>query len=92
VGSELRPDSPLLSRLHGSQASASGVRFLSLVAGSDNLVVPRVFAGHEREIHLPDLGHVSMLFSPRVLRTIADFLITSEETGYELEQPSGCAT
>jgi pimeloyl-ACP methyl ester carboxylesterase len=76
VGSELRPDSRLLSRLHGSRASAPGVRFLSLVAGSDNLVVPRVFAGHEREIHLPDLGHVSMLFSPRVLRMVADYLVS----------------
>jgi triacylglycerol lipase len=91
VGSELRPDSALLSRLHGSRASASGVRFLSLVAGSDNLVVPRVFAGHEREIHVPDLGHISMLFSPRVLRIVADFLVTSEATGYEHKQPSGCA-
>jgi hypothetical protein len=55
-----------------------------LVAGSDNLVVPRVFAGHEREIHVPDLGHVSMLFSPRVLRMVADYLVTSEATRTEL--------
>ncbi len=61
------------------------MRFLSLVAGSDNLVVPRVFAGHEQEVCLPDLGHVSMLFSPRVLRRVADFLVTSEAIGSELE-------
>ncbi len=89
VGSELRPDSPLLSRLRGSRASARGVRFLSLVAGSDNLVVPRVFASHEREICLPDLGHVSMLFSPRVLRIVADYLVTSEAARGELEQSPG---
>ena len=76
VGSELRPDSALLSRLHESRAKASGVRFLSVVAGSDNLVVPRVFASHEQEVHLPDLGHVSMLFSPRVLGLVADHLTT----------------
>jgi hypothetical protein len=86
VGSELRPDSPLLSRLHRSRARAPGVRFLSLVAGSDNLVVPRVFASHEREIHVPDLGHVSMVFSPRVLRMVADYLVTSEATRTELER------
>jgi pimeloyl-ACP methyl ester carboxylesterase len=85
VGSELRPDSPLLSRLHGSRAGASDVRFLSLVAGSDNLVVPRVFASHEREVHVPDLGHISMLFSPRVLRMVADNLITPEGTTAETE-------
>ncbi len=78
VGRELRPDSPLLSRLHESRERAAGVRFLSLVAGSDNLVVPRVFASHEREFHIPDLGHVSMLFSPRVLRIVADQLTLSD--------------
>ena len=67
------------------------MRYLSLVAGSDNLVVPRVFAGHEREIHVPDLGHVSMLFSPRVLRMVADFLGSSESTMSELEQSPACA-
>jgi triacylglycerol lipase len=77
VGRELRPDSPLLSRLHDSGASARGVRFLSLIAGSDSLVVPRVFASYEREIRVPDLGHVSMLFSPRVLRLVGDYLVTS---------------
>ena len=66
------------------------MRFLSLVAGSDNLVVPRVFAGHEREIHLPDLGHVSMLFSPRVLRMVADHL-APEATGGEAERSRGYA-
>jgi len=56
-----------------------------LIAGSDNLVVPRVFASHEREIRVPDLGHVSMLFSPRVLRLLGDYLVTSEATPTELE-------
>jgi len=74
VGRELRPDSALLARLEDSRASAAGVRFLSLVAGSDNLVIPRVFAGHEREVHIPDIGHVSMLFSPRVLSLVGDYL------------------
>lgn len=91
VGSELRPDSALLSRLHGSRARASSVRFLSLVAGSDNLVVPRVFASHEQEIHVPDLGHVSMLFSPRVLGMVADHLVTPEATRGVLERSPGRA-
>ncbi len=77
VGHELRPDSSLLSRLHASRRNAGGVRFLSLIAGSDNLVVPRVFAVHDREVHLADLGHLSMLFSPRALRVVADHLTTS---------------
>ena len=72
VGSELRPDSPLLSRLQGR--SLADVDFLSVVAGADNLVVPRVFASHEREVHVPDVGHVSMLFSPHILGLVADHL------------------
>ena len=91
VGSELRPDSRLLSRLNGSRAKAPGVRFISLVAGSDNLVIPRVFASHEREIHIPDLGHVSMLFSPRVLRMVAAYLVTPEATRAELKREQECA-
>jgi pimeloyl-ACP methyl ester carboxylesterase len=74
VGGELRPDSPLLARLRDSASTASRVRFLSVIAGSDNLVIPRVFAGHEEEIVIEDLGHVSMLFSPTLLRRVADWL------------------
>jgi pimeloyl-ACP methyl ester carboxylesterase len=79
VGSELRPDSALFARLATRRAEASGVRFLSVVAGADNLVIPRVFAGHEREVVVADVGHVSMLFSPTVLRVVADYL--AERTG-----------
>jgi hypothetical protein len=74
VGDELRPDSPLLSRLHASRSKASDVRFLSLIVGSENLVIPHVFASHEHGVHIADLGYVSMLFSPRVLRLVADHL------------------
>ena len=44
------------------------------MAGADNLVIPRVFSGHERDLYFADVGHLSMLFSPRVLATIAEFL------------------
>jgi pimeloyl-ACP methyl ester carboxylesterase len=75
VGSELRPDSPLLARLASTREAAGRVRFLSIVAGSDNLVVPRVFSAHDDEVLIPDLGHVGVLFSPRVLRLVADRLL-----------------
>ena len=91
VGHELRPDSPLLSRLQASRHKASGVRFVSLIAGADNLVVPRVFAVHEHEIHLADLGHLSMLFSPRALRVVAEHLTGCPVTKSELESSLPCA-
>jgi len=74
VGRELRPDSRLLTRLRSSRANASRVRFASIVGGADNLVIPRVFARHERTIHVPELGHVAMLFSPRVLSLVVEAL------------------
>lgn len=75
VGRELRPDSPLLARLVASRHKANRVRFLSVVAGSDNLVVPRVFAAHEDEVRIPDVGHLGLLFAPRALRSVADRLL-----------------
>jgi pimeloyl-ACP methyl ester carboxylesterase len=75
VGRELRPDSPLLARLAATRRAAERVHFLSIVAGSDNLVVPRVFSAHDEEVRIPDLGHVGVLFSPRALRLVGDRLL-----------------
>jgi pimeloyl-ACP methyl ester carboxylesterase len=81
VGRDLRPDSPLLARLEASRHRASSVRFLSVVAGSDNLVVPRVFSAHEEVVRIADLGHVGLLFSPHVLRLVADRLAGDSTVG-----------
>ena len=51
------------------------MRFLSIVAGSDNLVVPRVFAAHDEVVRIPEVGHVGMLFSHRVLHLVAERLL-----------------
>ena len=75
VGRELRPDSPLLERLNSSMDSAGDVRFLSITGGSDNIVVPRIFASHADELHLPDLGHLGVLFSPTVFKAVGDRLL-----------------
>ncbi len=77
VGRELRPDSPLLKRLDESRAQAASVKFTSIVAGSDNIIVPRVFAADEDLVHVPHLGHVGMLFSPTVFRAVADRLVAT---------------
>ncbi|MFH1811257.1 MAG: hypothetical protein ABIJ09_21135 [Pseudomonadota bacterium] len=74
VGAELRPDSPLLGRLNAEDRAPSTVRTLSVIAGSDNMVIPRVFAGHDQEVCFKDLGHISMLFSPRVFRLVGQHL------------------
>jgi pimeloyl-ACP methyl ester carboxylesterase len=75
VGRELRPGSPLLRRLDATREAASAVRFSSIVAGSDNIVIPRVFSAAEGElIHVPDLGHLGLLFSPLVFRKVRTLL------------------
>jgi hypothetical protein len=71
----------LLARLEALRPLADRVRFLSVVAGSDNLVVPRVFAAHEEVVRIPEVGHVGLLFSPRVLRMVADRLVEAPTLG-----------
>jgi hypothetical protein len=70
----------LLQRLAAPCDEAARVRFLSIVAGSDNLVIPRVFARFEDEVHVPDLGHLGILFSPRVFRLVAARLLSEVAT------------
>jgi len=74
VGRELRPDSALLARLDSSRPAAAGVRFVSIVAGSDNIVIPRVFSSTDSVVHVPGLGHMGLLFSPTAFRTVAERL------------------
>lgn len=72
IGHEMRPDSPIMRRLAASRAEASRVKFTSIVGGTDNIVVPRVFATHdESQVHIPDIGHVGLLFSPKVFFEVA---------------------
>jgi triacylglycerol lipase len=74
VGRELRPDSEVLARLASSASNASRVRCTSVVAGSDNMVIPRVFAAQGERVLVPDVGHLGMLFSPSVFRAVLDRL------------------
>ncbi|GAC1336143.1 MAG: hypothetical protein NVSMB23_00170 [Myxococcales bacterium] len=74
VGRELRPDSALLARLERTRPAAAQVRLASIVAGSDNIVIPRVFAGGEDVVHIDGVGHLGLLFSPAAFRAVADRL------------------
>lgn len=74
VGREMRPGSALLRRLEDSRAASADVRFLSVIGGSDNLVIPRIFARHEEEVYVPNMGHIAMCFSPTVWRLVSGYL------------------
>ncbi|NUN15451.1 MAG: alpha/beta fold hydrolase [Myxococcales bacterium] len=74
VGKEMRPDSKVMKRLEETRQSAENVRMVSIVAGSDNIVVPRIHSAHEEVYVIPDLGHVGVLFSLNSARIVAQQL------------------
>jgi triacylglycerol lipase len=74
VGRELRPDSALLARIESTREAAANVTFASIVAGSDNIIIPRVFASTDAVVHVPGLGHMGLLFSPTAFRAVAERL------------------
>jgi len=78
VGREMRPNSPLLRRLHDTRELTRDIDFLSVIGGSDQLVIPRIAARHERELLVPNMGHVAMMFSPTVWQLIAAHLTQDE--------------
>jgi triacylglycerol lipase len=80
VGRELRPDSAVMERLAASSQKPTTVSFTSIIAGSDNIVIPRVFAARGDVVHVPDVGHLGMLFSPAVLRVVLDRLLPPPQT------------
>ncbi len=72
IGKELKPDSSLMVKLQASRAKAARVKFTSIVGGADNIVIPRVFAADSEDVvHIPNLGHVGMLFSPNAFFEVA---------------------
>ncbi|MCC6143577.1 MAG: alpha/beta fold hydrolase [Candidatus Hydrogenedentes bacterium] len=75
VGREMRPGSHVLRRLHETRDACANVDMLSIIAGSDNLVIPRIFARHEREAYIPNLGHMGMLYSPTVWRIVTGHML-----------------
>lgn len=74
---QLRPDSPLLQELREELASSS-IPFFHLAAGADPIVIPGASAllnrSPSRELLLPQLGHVSLLFSPKAASQVIRWL------------------
>lgn len=83
---QLRPGSPILSELRES-ARPMPVRFVSFYSNLDGMVLP---PGHAkivapalraRNILVKDLGHMSLLISKPLWRSIASMLATLEDDG-----------
>jgi pimeloyl-ACP methyl ester carboxylesterase len=76
VGRSLRPESALLARLEKTRSNAASVKFLSITGGTDNIVLPRTFSAlDDQSVHFSDVGHLGLLFSPRVCQVVAARLL-----------------
>lgn len=70
---ELVPGSPLLQLLDRTQGHLASTRVVNLVAGSDRTVAPlqsAVLEGHQ-SVHLPGVGHNSVLYARETWREVA---------------------
>lgn len=75
LGKTLRPDSALIEKLNAAHAAGCRVKFTSIVAGSDHIIIPRVHAATGDDvIYLENVGHLGILFSPTAFRAIGERL------------------
>jgi len=85
VGDELRPDSELIKKLKDTEHLNEKTEIISIIAGSDNIIIPRVNSGHQNNIFVPDIGHLGMLFSKRVMKEVLGCLKPSPGLSTEVE-------
>jgi triacylglycerol esterase/lipase EstA (alpha/beta hydrolase family) len=77
-GREMRLSSPLLKEIVSFIRNSLSIRFFHIGTKTDQLVIPSTssWVGEhpEREYILDDIGHMALLFSPRVKTQIAEWL------------------
>lgn len=76
MGRDLRPGSALLERLRAARAAVRSVKFTTITADSDNIILPRAVPGPGKTIRMKGIGHTGLLFSPAVFRIVAAKLNT----------------
>ena len=82
VADQLRPDSAFMAKLKALRSKPNDIVYTSIVGGSDNIVIPRVFAvAYADVVHIPDTGHLGLLFSPHVFREITKRLLAPITAG-----------
>ena len=73
AAAQLRYQSPFVQELNKQDQTPGGAQFYSIYSNMDNFILPAnaaVLGGNARNIHVPRLGHVSLLYSPRVLAEV----------------------
>lgn len=74
---QMRHDSPFIKEVGADGDTPGDARFYSIWSEFDNFVLPvrsAVITGNARNIHVPYLGHCSLLYSPRVARLVNECL------------------
>jgi pimeloyl-ACP methyl ester carboxylesterase len=75
---EMQPRSPLISDLNKQLGAETNIRFYHIGTKTDQIVIPGSSAlrGHhpQREFLFEDMGHASLLFSPRVVGLLVHWL------------------
>ena len=77
AAAQMRYQSKFIQELHAAGETPGGARFYSIFSNLDNFVLPvstAVLGGNARNYHVPRLGHVSLLYSPKVLAVVEDCL------------------
>ena len=70
VGAELRPNSPLLQRLFRTKSESKNIEITAIVGDSDNIILPRESAAGEKTVKIQNTGHLGLLWSPKVMKSI----------------------
>lgn len=73
AAAQLRYKSPFIQELAAAGETPGGAQFYSIYSNMDNFILPAnaaVLGGNARNIHIPRLGHISLLYSPTVLAEV----------------------
>lgn len=77
AAAQMRYQSDFIRELEAAGDTPGGARFYSIFSNMDNFVLPvstAVLGGNARNIHVPRLGHISLLYSPTVLGRVEECL------------------
>ncbi|MCK0155442.1 alpha/beta fold hydrolase [Alcanivorax sp. S6407] len=84
AAAQLRYNSPFIRELANEETCPGGARYFSLYSNLDNFILPSsaaVLHGAEENVHVPYLGHASLLYSTRMLEEVERCLLKPEQTG-----------
>ncbi len=83
AAAQLRYNSPFIRELANEETCPGGARYFSLYSNLDNFILPSsaaVLHGAEENVHVPYLGHASLLYSTRMLEEVERCLLKPEQT------------